>query len=102
MGKGSNDPILNRQMPRRGVVIIPDSIRIAENQPCRDEEELRACRNAMKIIENLIQDLAKDKLELQTAWKILEKKSDEYLANFKKRDNNDFRDDWEESDLEGI
>jgi hypothetical protein len=64
MGKGSNDPILNKLMPHSGIIYMPNVLEIARGQKCRDQAELLACENLRKTCVSLIVqiDLLRDRL----------------------------------------
>ena len=78
MGKGSNDPLVNRLMPRHAVVNIPDALDIAESQQCRDEAELLACENIQRSIDWMLSDLTRQRRKLREAKRIIEAKIKTY------------------------
>ena len=98
MGRGSEEHIVNKQMPKRALIAMPDVIELVQSQPCRDENEFRQCQSTYKCLLLMIKECDEDRERLVKSVQIIDAKIKEYQAN----GDEVFNDDYAESDLTGI
>ena len=102
MGRGSNDNLVNKQMPKRALIAMPDVIEVVQAQPCRDEQEFNQCQSIYKCLLLMIKECDEERERLVRSVQIMDAKIKEYAVGDKHPDSWVFEDDYQESDLTGI
>jgi hypothetical protein len=82
MGRGSSDPILNRYMPTKAVLNVPNIKAVAESQQCRNTAESLACKNLIRSFDSLMAEAIQLVKSLDEARRIVEAKIKAYEEEF--------------------